>query len=310
MSGNGCTAGTPRTPPRMNGIYGAGLSWPTCPRREPRRRSAHSSKLWGERAKAEATRALALDPSLAEAHLAKAAVSRKSDFDWEGTLEESGRALALNPNLDVAHYFREAAFYHFGLFDLAEREDREAQGLDPANKVEKVRTRGVTEFLQGRYPEAVEHLEEARRSSSRAYTDSYLGQAYFYSGDSVKAIATLDSLTRSSSSPAANRARAALASFLAHRGDHRQAEALIREVVKEGGYMDHHVAYSLGAAYAQLGRPAEAADWLANAIETGFPCYPWFVRDPLLDPVRKDPRVSRLMVKLRESWEANKARYS
>lgn len=272
--------------------------------------SGSDVKVWGERAKVEATRALTLDPSLAEAHLAMAAVSRKSDFDWEGTLEESGRALALNPNLDVARYFREAAFYHLGLFDLAEREDREALGLDPANKVEQVRTRGVTQFLQGRYSEAVKHLEEARRSSSRAYTDSYLGQAYFYKGDSVKAIATLDSLTRSTSAPAANRARAALASFVAHRGDHRQAEALIRAVVKEGGYMDHHVAYSLGAAYAQLGRPAEAADWLTKAIETGFPCYPWFERDPLLDRVRKDPRVSRLLVKLRESWEATKARYS
>ncbi|MEP7225966.1 MAG: protein kinase [Gemmatimonadales bacterium] len=267
-------------------------------------------KVWGERAKAEAARALALDPSLAEAHLARAAVSRKSDFDWEGTLEESGRALALNPNLDIAHYFREAAFYHFGLFDLAEREDREAVGLDPANKVEQVRTRGVTEFLQGRYREAVKDLEEARRSSSRAYTDSYLGQAYFYNGDSVKAIATLDSLTRSTSAPAANRARAALASFLAYRGDHRQAEALIGEVVKEGGYMDHHVAYSLGTTYAQLGRPNEAADWLTKAIETGFPCYPWFERDPLLDPVRQNPRVSELLKRLRVSWEASKARYS
>ena len=272
--------------------------------------SGQDVRIWGERAGAEATRALALDPSLAEAHLAKAAVSRKSDFDWEGTLEESGRALALNPNLDAARYFREAAFYHLGLFELAEREDREALGADPANKVEQVRTRGVTEFLQGRYPEAIKHLEEARRSSSRAYTDSYLAQAYFYNGDSVRAIETLDSLTRSTSAPAANRARAALASFLAYGGDHRQAEALIGEVVKEGGYMDHHVAYSLGAAYAQLGRPAEAADWLAKAIETGFPCYPWFERDPLLARVRKDPRGSQLLVKLRESWEATKARYS
>jgi hypothetical protein len=74
--------------------------------------------------------------------------------------------------------------------------------------------------------------------------------------------------------------------------------------------MDHHVAYSLGAAYAQLGQPAEAADWLTKAIETGFPCYPWFERDPLLDRVRKDPRVSQLLVKLRQSWEATKARYS
>jgi TolB-like protein/lipopolysaccharide biosynthesis regulator YciM len=267
-------------------------------------------KVWGERAREEASRALTLDPSLAEAHLAKAAVSRKSDFDWEGTLEESARALALNPSLDVARYFREAAFYHLGLFDLAEREDHEALGADPANRVEQLRERGVVALLQGRYREAVMNLEAARRSSSRAYTDSYLAQAYFYNGDSAQGIATLDSLTRSSSAQPANRARAALASFLAHGKQYRRAEALIRAVVDTGGYMDHHVAYSLGAAYAQLGRAAEAADWLAKAAETGFPCFPWFERDPLLDPVRQDPRVSRVLGNLRQSWEAARRRYS
>ena len=267
-------------------------------------------KVWGKRAKEEAARALALDPNLAEAHLAKAAVSRKADFDWESTLEESGRALALNPNLDVAHYFREAAFYHLGLFDLAEREDREALGMDPADQVEQLRTRGVVAFLQGRYPEAVKNLELARRSSSRAYTDSYLAQAYYYNGDSTRAIATLDSLSQITSAPAANRARAALASFLAHKGEKEEAEALIAMVVGKEGYVDHHVAYSLGAAYAQLGQPEQAASWLTQAMETGFPCYPWFERDPLLDPVRQDPRVSRVLTQLRQSWEAAKRRYS
>jgi serine/threonine-protein kinase len=267
-------------------------------------------KAWGERAGEEASRALALDPTLAEAHLAKAAVSRKSDFDWDGTLEESRRALALNPNLDVAHYFREAAFYHLGLFDLAEREDREATGMDPADQVEQLRTRGVVAFLQGRYPEAVKNLELARRSSSRAHTDSYLSMAYYYNGDSTRAIATLDSLSQTSSAPAANRARAALASFLAHRGEQEEAEALIGMVLGKGGYVDHHVAYSLGAAYAQLGQPEQAASWLAKAGETGFPCYPWFERDPLLDPVRQDPRVSRVLTQIRQAWEAAKSRYS
>jgi len=267
-------------------------------------------KVWGERAQEAAARALSLDPNLAEAHLAKAAVSRKSDFDWGGTLEEGGRALALNPNLDVAHYFREAAFYHLGLFDLAEREDREAVGLDPADQVEQLRTRGVTQFLQGRYAEAIKNLELARRSSSRAYTDSYLAQAYYYNGDSALAIATLDSLSQTTSAPAANRARAVLASFLAHSGEQEEAEALIGMVLGKGGYVDHHVAYSLGAAYAQLGRPEQAAIWLSKAVETGFPCYPWFEKDPLLDPARRDPRVSRVLAQLRESWQAARSRYS
>jgi eukaryotic-like serine/threonine-protein kinase len=267
-------------------------------------------KQWGERATREASRALALDPNLAEAHLAMAAVMRKTDFDWDGTLEESRKALALNPNLDLAHYFREAAFYHLGLFDLGEREDRGVVNLDPADQVEQLRTRGVLEFLQGRYREAITHLEAARRSSSRAYTDSYLAQAYYYAGDSIQGIATLDSLSQIASAPPANRARAALASFQARRGDQEEADALIALVLGKEGYVDHHVAYSLGAAFAQLKQPEQAVDWLAKAAETGFPCYPWFERDPLLDPLRKDRRFQQFMAQLKESWEGARRRYS
>jgi eukaryotic-like serine/threonine-protein kinase len=266
-------------------------------------------KLWGQRAEAEAARAIALDTSLAEAHLARAAVARKSEFNWERTLEESSRALELNPNLDLAHYFRAAAFYHIGLLDRAADEVRRALEVDPLNLPEQLRTKAVVDFLSGHYREAIGPLEEVRRIGSRAYVDSYLSQAYYYGGDTARAFAILDSLKDSPSAPAAARARATLASFSAARGDRARAEALTRQVT-QSGYVDHHVAYSLGAAYAQLGRMSEARDWLARAVETGFPCYPWYQRDPLLEPVRKDPEGHRFMERLRESWEAARSRYA
>jgi hypothetical protein len=53
--------------------------------------------------------------------------------------------------------------------------------------------------------------------------------------------------------------------------------------------MDHHVAYSLGAAFAQLDMPDEALRWLSQARQDGFPCYPWFERDPLLAKLKQRP---------------------
>ena len=270
--------------------------------------SGSEVKSWGQRAEVEAARALALDSTLAEAHLARAAVARKSEFDWDRTLEEGRRALDLNPNLDLAHYFRAAAFYHLGLFEESEREVTEALSVDPQNAAEQLRTRGVVAFLQGRYQEAVGYFEEVRRSGSRAYADSYLSQAYFYRGDTVRAFGILDSLMRSTSAPAVGRARAALASFLAFRGEREQAEALV-DLVSREGYMDHHVAYSLGVTYAQLGQPAEARVWLVRAVETGFSCYPWYQRDPLLEPLRRDPGWKTFFDGLRERWEGAKSRY-
>jgi hypothetical protein len=67
--------------------------------------------------------------------------------------------------------------------------------------------------------------------------------------------------------------------------------------------MDHHVAYSLGAAFAQLGQADESIAWLQRAADTGFPCYPWFARDTLLTPVRQHPSFVRLLENLRGAFE-------
>jgi lipopolysaccharide biosynthesis regulator YciM len=105
------------------------------------------------------------------------------------------------------------------------------------------------------------------------------------------------------------RSQAILASVLAARGDTGRAPALLQDIVASR-YMDHHVAYSVGAAYAQLRQPAEARLWLSRAAETGFPCYLWFLADPLLAPLRADADLRRLMEQLRESWESARVRYS
>ncbi|HEY9014487.1 MAG TPA: hypothetical protein VIM84_05450, partial [Gemmatimonadales bacterium] len=179
----------------------------------------------------------------------------------------------------------------------ARQELREGQMANPENRVEQLRTEGVIALLSGQPTAALPLLEEVRRLSDRPLSDSYLAQAYFYRGDRARAEATLDSLTRSSSASAVARAEATLASFLAARGERARAEALLHEVTR-GSYMDHHVAYSIGAAYAQLGQPEEATRWLAQAAHTGFPCGGWFAWDPLLQPLKADARFRQLLAEL------------
>jgi tetratricopeptide (TPR) repeat protein len=157
-----------------------------------------------------------------------------------------------------------------------------------------VRTDGVIALLSGHPDQAFALFEQVRRLSDRPVSDSYLALAYFYYGERARAEATLDTLSRSSSASAAARAKAALASFVAARGDRNRAQALLREVTG-GSYMDHHVAYSIGAVYAQLGQLGEARRWLSQAAQTGFPCAGWFAWDPLLQPLRGDPGFEQLL---------------
>jgi len=263
---------------------------------------------WSERAKSEANRALQLDPNLAEAHEALAAVYRNTEFDWERTLDESQRALELNPNLEQPHYYRAGAFYHLGLFELIEAEVRAGMEINPSNRVEPLRTSGNGALFSGNFKEAARLLEEAQSISDGPVTDWYLAHAYYYLGERQRAEKLLAELR--GSAQAEQRAKATLASFLAARGDRVQAAALLRKVA-EGTYMDHHVAYATGVAYTQLGDYANARQWLRRAVDTGLPCYPWYEHDPLLEPIRSgDPEFKTFLAELKKSWEAAKARYT
>jgi hypothetical protein len=107
---------------------------------------------------------------------------------------------------------------------------------------------------------------------------------------------------------AEQRAKSTFASFLAARGEKQQAQQKLDEVLA-GSYMDHHVHYSVGVTYAQLGDQAKARLWLGRAIGSGFPCYPWFQRDPLLQPMQADSEFQRMMQDLQKSWMAAQAKY-
>ena len=80
--------------------------------------------------------------------------------------------------------------------------------------------------------------------------------------------------------------------------------------IRDSRLMDHHIAYSLGATHAQLGNLPEANRWLAEAARTGFPCYPWYERDSLLDPLRGDPEFQRFLEEQRQSWRGLHLKYA
>ena len=262
---------------------------------------------WDSRARNEAQRALTLDPNLAEAHEALAAVSRSSEFDWKLVINESRRALELNPSLEMPHYYQAVAYYHLGLLDQIEKEVRAGLEINPVNRAEALRVRGSTMLFSGQFQESERFLNELRQVSGSQVSDWYLSMALYYKGDAAHAETLLSNLH--GSAQAERRAQATLASFLAARHERKLAEALLK-IVTSSSYMDHHVAYSTGAAYAQLGQLAEARRWLSRAVETGFPCYPWFEQDPLLKPLRDDPEFRAFMSKVRGSWEEAKSRYA
>ncbi len=269
--------------------------------------SEQETEQWHNRALAAAQEAVRLDPHAAEAHEAMAAVYRKTEFEWDLVLKHGLRALELNLNLEQPHFYIAGAYYHLGLFEEAVAAVERGIEANPAGDlVEGKRARGVAQLLDGRFAEARATLEEVRPLSDPRTIDHYLASAIYYAGDVDKALEILNELSASSSASASSRARATKAAVLAQLGKRDEAEKLALQV--GGGatpdaqgsssrttYLDHHVAHGLATAWAQLGHADRAVAWLKNAAETGFPCYPWFERDSLLNPIRSDPAVREFL---------------
>jgi serine/threonine protein kinase/TolB-like protein len=268
--------------------------------------SPEEAREWRERAEREARTALKRDSQLAEAYEALAAVDRGVEFDWGRTIEESQRALALNSSLDQPHYFIAAAYVHLGLLDLVGPESDAGFTQNPEETKESLINRGWTKLYTGQFREALPDFQEwlhLQRDTPRLWM---MGLAYYYAGDRTWAEKILAPLR--GNSPVNLKAQAVLASFLAARHANSESRRLIKAIL-DSGYVDHHLAYSLGAAYAQLGNLAEARKWLAQAANSGFPCYPWYKIDPLLQPLRSDPEFQGFMMELESRWRAAAARY-
>ena len=142
---------------------------------------------WGERADAEARAALESNPDLAEAHLARAAVSRKREFDWNAAVSSARRALALNPNLEQARFFVAAAYYHNGFMEEARTELEKGRALHGTDQIEPPRTDALIALFSGSFVAARGRLEEVSRLTSQPIGDTYLALAYYYTGSADRA---------------------------------------------------------------------------------------------------------------------------
>jgi tetratricopeptide (TPR) repeat protein len=89
---------------------------------------------WGEtapgdsfpKARAAANKAIALDDSLAEAHVSLAMVRESYNWDWVGAEQEFKHAIELNPNCPTAHQWYGLMLATLGRFPEAEAEVRRA----------------------------------------------------------------------------------------------------------------------------------------------------------------------------------------
>src|SRR6185369_6366297 len=255
-------------------------------------------------------KALALDPDLAEAYLARGRLlwTPANHFPHDKAIQEYRRALALNPSLDEARNQLAVVLGHVGLLDEALSELDKALAANPSNNLARFRV-GEIMLFECRYEEAVAALRSVPPDVNPSLVGHQLVLALFNLGRKDEAAATLDKFVKDY--PEVNRGLFASlqAVMAASAGQPRVAEEKIKFAIERGkgfGHF-HHTAYHIACAYAIMNKPDEAIKWLESAADDGFPCYVLFQRDHNLDSLRQDERFKAFMEKTKEHWEKYKA---
>jgi len=113
-----------------------------------------------DRARQAVEKALSLDDSIAEAHLALACIRLTHDWDWTSAEPAFRRALELNPNDARAHEWYAIGLATRSRFDQATTESRKALELDPLSTVAAGDLATIL-FFAGRVDEAITQAKRA-----------------------------------------------------------------------------------------------------------------------------------------------------
>lgn len=239
------------------------------------------------KAKHAALRAIALDPSLAEAHTSLGAVREVFDKDQAEAEREYRLAIALNPNYATAHQWYGELLEAEGRYDEATASLRRALEIDPLSLVVNVAL-GENLFYQRRYDESVAQLQrtlELDPAFVRARFD--LGLALEQKRAFDGAIAEFQRIRDTDAGN--SRAIAALAHVYASAGRRDETRRMLAEFERRAR-TEQVEPYDRVILYVGLGDYDRAVEWLAKARERHDGNLLWLSSDPRLDGLRADAR--------------------
>jgi TolB-like protein/Tfp pilus assembly protein PilF len=269
--------------------------------------SRESSAELFPKARAAAEKALALDNTLSEAHASLGlllATLSTSGINLRESEREFERAIALNPNYAPAHHW-----YGFGVllplgeFDRAIAEVKRALELDPFSAIMNANL-GFCYLYARRYSEAIAQFRKAAElDPSSPAPHLGLGEAYELSGQREQAITEYERAGNLFSQlthipPTSDNFLPSLAGRYVLKGERAKALQLLdhyKGPTQRGAAPDFAVALD----YVRLGDNNKAIDWLERSYQNKEPGFLEDIKvNPLLDPLRGDPRFEALVEKI------------
>ena len=248
------------------------------------------------KAKAAAKKALELDDASAEAHTSLAQVFCYYDLDYSQATREFQRAIELNPNYATAHqWYGSSALGALGRFDEAIAEVKRALDLDPLSLVINTDL-GNTYYRARRYDKAIDQMSKTLEMDPGFYYAHWnLGSALAAKGALGSAIEEYQKARELNDDPS-------MLGLLAHAYavSGNKTEAMkIRDQLDMLSKQRYVSAYTFALIYLGLGDKEEALRWLEKAYQDRAGDALRFINvEPLLDPLRGDPRFEALVAKI------------
>ena len=234
-----------------------------------------------DKALADAREALRLAPGLAEGHLALARYLLEGSLDFSQASVEYERAVALAPGdaRVLSNYGTFAAQMGRSAEGLAAA--RRAVMLDPLNLLTHFSLGRALHYAR-RYSEAVAAYKDGLALSPEdAQIGVFLGLEYYLLGDFESARAACEP------HPEYWASGLCLAMTYEKLGRHTQAEAELRKLKASSG---DAAAYTYASIYSQWGNTKQGLEWLEKALQRRDQGLQVLKTDPLMDPLRREPR--------------------
>jgi len=239
---------------------------------------------------ADAREAIRLAPELAEGYAALGRFFGAGPLDFTQARENFERALALAPGTARVLVMSSAFLALMGQFDEAISAARRAVALDPLNG-DTYAALGLALYGARRYHEAIAAFSETI-SLDPEWPETYgmRAGAYYMLGDFESARSSCES----EPDPRMNQScRAIVYDKLGRHVDAENVLAKLKAQLGDAG------AYEYAEIYAQWGNRAKALDWLETAMRLHDSGLLNLKIDPLMDPLRKEPRFQPVMRELR-----------
>ena len=241
------------------------------------------------KARSDAEKAVAIAPSLAEAHAALGWVRAFTEWKFAEGLSELQRAKELSPANPTANDLLARAIVYTGRMEEAERQARQAVELDPLSAATQF-TLGRVLFYAGKLDEAYaagRKMAELYPSASSSHRWQVLVAVQRGDGETALREAQLEP------DDSIRPFQLALAQYV--RGDRKAADAALADLIANSR---DGLAYQVSQVYAVRGEVDKAFEWLQIAFDNHDGGMPSLLVDPLLRGLRDDPRYKNLVAKV------------